>query len=200
MAIVARRNLRTNSNDSVWSNNWTDTSIDYSATWPIGWSALYNAGTDKITVADNASLRVTTGSMQCLVKTTITWYGYLFCKNNNVNDNYYIHVWQAWAGKVWFYNWAWRAGNVTINDWLWHFVVLACSSSTTDIYIDGKLDTQLAYSMFVSTTAGASFFIWRRDFDGWLTAIWSMSYATFKNHRVWNAEQKNEWALIKWFF
>jgi hypothetical protein len=200
MAIVWQWKLRTNSNDSVGGFNGTDTSITYSAIWPISWAATFNTNTDKIEVADNAALRVTTGSIQYRIKTSATGYVYTVVKNNNAQDNYFTAIGQVTAGRVAFDWGGWKIGTISINDGLRHFVTLACSGSTTDIFVDGRLDTQQAFTMFRGTSAWAPFYIGYRAYDWGQQATWDMSLVTFKNHRVGYAENKNQWAFIKGFF
>lgn len=200
MAIVSQWRLRTDSTDAANGLNGSDTSVTYSAIWPINWAASFDANTDKIQVADNAALRVTTGSIEYRIKTTASGYIYTVCKNDNTNDNYFTAIGQTTAGRVGFDWGGWKIGTISINDGLRHFVTLACSGSTTDIFVDGRLDTQQAFTMFRGTSAGAPFYIGYRAFDWGQQPTGDMSLVTFKNHRAWYAEHKNEWAFRKWFF
>lgn len=200
MAIVSQWRLRTDSTDAAGGLNGSDTSVTYSEIWPINWAASFNAITDKIEVADNAVLRVTTGSIEYRIKTTAGGYIYTLAKNNNYNDNYFTAIGQGSAGKVAFESAGWRSGTINVNDGIRHFVTLAASPSTTDIFVDGRFDSQIGFNLFVSTSAWAPLYIGYRALDGWQQPTGDMSLVTFKSHRVWYAEHKNEWAFIKGFF
>ena len=203
MAIVAQRNLKSNSNDSVWWFNWTDTSIDYNNQWPFNWSAQFNASWDKVTVANNSAFNITTWSILMRVNTSLSWsYAYLMCKNNNnpTNDNFFYAIWPVSNnGKPSFYNWARRTANTAINDSKWHLVAIWATTWNSDFWLDGKLDATVAYNLFIATWTASSLYIWHRDVDS-RNLNWFISRARFYNHKIVASEVKNEYALWKWFY
>ena len=203
MPLVAQRNLKTNSNDSVNSNNWTDTSITYSAIWPFNWAATYNASGDYVTVPNNAAFNITTGSVLMWVNTTLSWnYAYLMSKNNNVpaHDNFFLAVWTiSNNGKPAFYNWTRRGANTAITDGKRHLVAVGAAPWTSDFWLDWKLDATVAYNLFQVTGANASLYIGRRAFDD-KNLSGSISRARFYSHKLVASEFKNEFAFGKWFY
>lgn len=96
--LVAYYKMDGNSNDSVGSNNGTDTSISY-VTGKINQGAGFNGSSSRIVIADNSSLRIS-GNITMSFWTYLTsrptgtysFYTFITKKYNGTNQGYYFDL------------------------------------------------------------------------------------------------------------
>jgi hypothetical protein len=168
--LISYWKLDANSNDSVNSNNGTDTSITYSA-GKISNGADLNASSDKIAVATNANLEMAAQSWSFWIKTSDA------TSNVNVISRYedatkrsFRSILNNTAGEISF-AWYDTSNNNTaldntsdINDGAWHHIVAVCDTDGSDlrtaIYVDssqvGTTATHAGSTTSIKTTGGAS--------------------------------------------
>lgn len=214
--------LEGNSNDSVASNNGTDTSISYGTAYgKITQGALVNnplsgALTSYITVADNTSLNPGTGDFTyaAWVKTSQTgkFMAIIWHYGSNTNNLYYL-VLDA-SGHASFYmrdtggvNTITFTDNVDLRDGAWHYLVVTKAGSTTGtLYVDGSSKgTGTNGSALNVDTTGASLFFgqqagadaaggWTGDIDE--IGIWQRALSSTEVTQLYNSGTGCQYAFL----
>lgn len=188
--LVSYYKLNSNSNDSYGSNNGVDTSVSYVA-GKIGNSALFNATSNRIDIADNNDFSFTNGggvdvpfSISMWVKfsafsATGNW---LINKRNATSGG---DEWQLayFSGKLNFYKFD-KASNsiyqqlesstglIALNNW-YHLVFTDDGSKTTagmKLYLNGSLLTTTPLSSGIYTGMNNGTAITRIGGSGWSTS------------------------------
>jgi len=165
-----------NSNDAVWSNNWTDTSITYSAgDWKIVQGALFTrASNSKINIpAFNPNTASNPWSAQAWIKTSITWswiLQYSLISRRTWTNTFQLamvsNIW-SWTTNLQLNDW-WVTSTYietwVINDWNWHHIVVTSSSNTSaKIYKDWTLANSSTAFSFITQSIANGNNIWNFD-------------------------------------
>ena len=128
--IIWYYKLDSNSNDSIWSNHWTDTSITYSA-WKIWNCAWYTSSTSKIVITENTSLALTEFSISFWFNAAgTTWFRPIFRRSAAFMQWYAVYM--SWANIYWYIgNWADIATPAqSVSAWTWYKWLLRWSNTT----------------------------------------------------------------------
>lgn len=137
--LVAYYKLDGNSNDSVGSNNGTDTGVSY-VSGKINNAGSYNGSTSHTAVPNNSALQLSTGSISFWFNTTSnlsSWRG-LVAKQGAFGV--FLN-----SGELTLYDWGTdlnRASGVTPSINTWHHCVLSFQSGVTNgtkLYLNGTL-------------------------------------------------------------
>lgn len=169
--LISYYKLDSNSNDSLWTNNWTDTSVSY-VSGKISNAASYNGTTSKtdlpLTLNPTAQL-------------TIAWW-----INSNsssrqwifVNSNGTSNVGTAWscelnttAWKLHFTLAVWGSASSLVSSWSistssWYHVAFVYDWSSRYIYINWSLDISGAFSGTLNTPSTGNTIWWYGSY-GW---------------------------------
>jgi len=158
--IVSYYKLDSNSNDSVGSNNGSDTAISYANAGKIGNCATFNGSSSKAVIADATSLKPTGNfSISGWVKTTFsgglgdnlifqswsqnpTYNAGIQLRMNDTNIGDFSLTSGNDAGGFGYINTI--AGG--FNDGAWHFVVATYDGTKLYLYVDGSLNASTAYT------------------------------------------------------
>ena len=194
---VAYYKLDGNSNDSVGSNNGTDTSISYSSSYgKINQGASFNGSSSRIAIAHNSVFNITSAiTLLAWIKTTSTGGNQILCK---YDDSFYFAVNGSTfnSGKIQMYlnnvSSGWLTGG-TVNDGNWHFVVGTYDGSTIKLYIDGSLSTSVSASGSIQTgsnpveigTRTAISYYFNGDIDE--IGIWSRALSSTEVSELYNS-------------
>lgn len=201
--LVSLYKLDADSNDSVGSNNGTDTAISYATAGKIGNCATFNGTTSVITVNDAASLRFTDNF------TISFWfnlaqdssYRYFFNKDD-FSGGY--HGWdiaktdtntirfEVLTGASTAYD---IFSNGAIRNSAWQHCACVMESGTLKMYIDGILqtNTQAGSSMTVSTTNMKLGYVNTGSMDE--SAIHSRALTADEVSQVYNSGRGNAYPL-----
>ena len=162
--LVSYYKLNANSNDSVGSNNGTDTAISYATAGIIGNCATFNGTTSQIAIADTTSLKPANISISLWFKSTSADVSQMLVSkySSATPKNYYL---QIYSGTVYF-----GLGNgtsfVTIassastyNDSNWHHLVATFDGTNLNLYINGiSVATPVAMSGSLTYEATSVYF------------------------------------------
>jgi hypothetical protein len=166
--IVAYYKFEGNSNDSVSTNNGTDTSMTYSSTAPVVFSqyAVFNGSTSKISIPSGV-YSIFSGTSNFTVNVWVKGSaGYtgldnrIFCATNGGNFHNWVQL-EIGGGSM---PEMWRGDGVTQDDTtgttaltntsLWYMVTYRYDGTDERIYVNGTLDnTPLASTRTVPTTS-----------------------------------------------
>jgi hypothetical protein len=163
--LVSYYKLDSNSNDSVGSNNGSDTAISYASAGIIGNCATFN-GTSKIVKTSVSGFPTGTSarSMNFWVKTTQTAlqvlvrYGSLVAGQNfGLLEN---------AGCIYFSGYGNdKQGSIPINDGNWHMVTVTYDGTTVSLYVDKNFDVSFTPTLnttgtdlYLGTQSGSDYF------------------------------------------
>lgn len=151
-----------NSNDRVGSNNGSDTSMAYNTTTGIsgfGVKADFDGASSLITVADAASLRITSSfSISAWIKTsTSSKCIFQSASQNTAVAGIIIHVGLNTAHKFGIFsgnntgttpgtNYQAADSTTSVDDGAWHFVVATSDGSNLRVYVDGSLQSTVAWA------------------------------------------------------
>ena len=145
--LVSYWKLDGNSNDSVGSNNGSDTNITYGTSYgKINQGALFNGTSSKILTNYQPTYADTT--IAGWIKTTMTGRGQFFGNTPHSGTDFLVmEIGQSTAGKIYFY-WQSASGvykmlatTGTVNDGNWQFLTFTRTSTTLKIYLNGSETT-----------------------------------------------------------
>lgn len=175
--LLAYYKLDSNSNDSLWTYNWTDTSVSYVA-GKISNAASYNGGASKtnLPLTLNPTAELTIAGW---INTNSSSRQWIF-----VNSNGTSNVWTAWscevnttAGKLtfglatgWSSSWITSTGSISTSTW--YHVAFVYNGTTRYIYINWALDTSGAYSGALNVPNTGNTIGWYGSYGGWLLFSW----------------------------
>lgn len=149
--LIAAYNFEGNSNDSVGTNNGTDTAITYSvANGKVGQGAGFNGTTSRINFTDTSAWRPTgTFSVAIWIKSTSTSQMGLISNaliNTGDNSGWFIDISAATIGQTRFFiatangttasNSIYSTGT-TYNDGSWHLIGATYDGTNMYLYMDG---------------------------------------------------------------
>lgn len=148
-----------NSNDSKGSNNGTDTAITYSIPdGKFGQGATFNGSTSEITIPDAAALKPTgTFSIAAWIKTSKLNSNTIFQSFSSAPvAGFYFSVGNT-NGKVGLVvgnntgstanvNYKTADSTTSVNDNIWHHVAGVYNGTDIRIYVDGVLETTVAWA------------------------------------------------------
>lgn len=131
--LIAYYKLNSNSNDSVGTNNGTDTSITYS-TWKIWNCAWYTSGTSKIVITENTSLALSEFSISFWFNpNTVTWFNPIFRRSATFSQWYAVYL--SWSSIYWYIG---NGADIatpaqTVSTSTWHHWVFTWSNTTKNV-------------------------------------------------------------------
>lgn len=209
-SLVSYYKLDANSNDSVTTNNGTDTNISYATAGKIGNCATFNGSSSTIGLPD--SFRSTSFTVSTWAKTSAT--GKILFGNTNytssVASGYFFYA--NASGNLEARTWNGSNGvsvdtNSTknITDGLWHHVVMTCSGGTVNtLYVDG-IQVATATGTSVGWSGSTNYvYLGAYNFSGlgnyWNgsideTAIWSRALTADEVSQVFNSGRGNAYPL-----
>lgn len=218
--------LDENSNDSIWTNNGTDTAITY-VTGKLGKAASFNGTSSKIVVATNSAWKPSGSFSVCFwIKTTetvpalsshgcvqsyaqVTWVGWWIIHRTSyigdqtkirfvVGDNTSLGGWYAQA--------YWPA---SVNNWVWHYIACVYNWSNLTVYQDWIAWTPVSWTtnpVYAPTTYQR---IGNGNLNGTETdfsnssldevGIWNSALSSGDITNLYNAYSLN-WAWVTTFF
>jgi hypothetical protein len=138
MALNSEWKLDWNSNDSIWSNNWTDTAITY-VTWYRNQCASFNWSTSYITMGNVLDKNWSTAfSIAFFIKYSSTGNDMIVTKQQSSWNFTWYAIWRnATAWKIEFTVVSTPTNLLTLhfpddyNDWNWHYIVVTYDGSKT---------------------------------------------------------------------
>ena len=202
--LVAYYKLDGNSNDSVGSDNGTDTSITYgSAYGKINQGASFN-GSSSIYLSSNLG-SFTDITVACWIKTSQTTQG-RFVEISNGPTAFEVDVISnkarstVYTGSI--YN---CLGTSTINDNNWHLIVAVRDGSNSKIYVDGSLETTVSCAtttiigIAAYTCFGRHFTVTSVNYNGYLDeiGIWSRALSADEVSQLFNSGRGLSYPFIK---
>lgn len=158
MALIWEWTLNWNSNDTLWVNNWTDTSISY-VTWYKWQCASFNGSTSIIKLPAS-SIRPTwnftvnawintsnTWTYKAIAQTysqlspSISWYRLLV---NNLNKVEFL----SWKNTWYVLNTDYKvlAGSTSVTTGNWTMVTWVYNWSTLEVFVNGVSDWSVAWT------------------------------------------------------
>jgi len=173
---VSYYKLDANSNDSVASNNGTDTSISYVA-WKINNAASFNGSSSFIDIwtGFNSILNQSTWSISLWSNLT-TWSGtygskYIANDNSSWQRQFDIFLNTSWTVGIEMYS----SPNVQVNSTLtvpsgWYNLVVIYGSSTIKVYVNGTEYINTAMNVLPTTTNNTN--IGRREYPSFEWYFW----------------------------
>lgn len=196
-----------NSNDSVTTNNGTDTSITY-GTGIIGNGSVYNGTTSKITLPSVAWGIATNYSLQSWIKTTIitNTNAQIFCNDSPTLSK---RIWQfglaagTTSQSIRFIRFDSTntlvtniSGTTQVNDGLWHHVICTFDSAVgSKVYIDGTSNASdavttangnaAAVALFGGIDSGSTSAFWNGTLDE--IAIWNRTLSSTEVTSLYNS-------------
>ena len=195
MAKISLWRMDWNSNDAIWWNNGSDTSITYDSAWPTGKSAVFSNSGDEISLWASTNLDIWNLSISYWINTS------------SAGSNWVYKNWSWWNQNVWtfettFLSWDWGSGSATVvfwdqTDWEWQRIVCTRDGTNLRVYINWVEDSN-------SPTASSNLWADAENKYFWDSAgfgmVWSLSEASIDSSVLSNAEIKNDYAYWKWFF
>lgn len=156
--LVSYWKLDGNSNDSVGSNNGTDSNVSYNASYgKIGQGALFNGISSYISTPTGSRITAN-GTISCWFKTTSTaTYQEIF---GNETANEYHRVAMTATGQIYVYILTGGVEKVnltstqTYRDGLWHHLVMRWGIGGMKIYVDGVNILSSADTSYGNGTVG----------------------------------------------
>lgn len=191
---VAWYTMEWNSNDAIWSNNWTDTVIVYNSIyWKISqWALFVRASWSKVNLPTfNLNTASNPWSAQAWIKTTTTWswvLQYSVISRRTWTNTFQLamvsNIW-SWTTNLQLNDWWVTATYIeswVINDWNWHHIIVTSSSNTSaKIYVDWTLKaSSTAFSFITQSIANWNniwnFDAWWRAWDGYIDEVFYFWY------------------------
>lgn len=158
--LVSYYKLDSNSNDSVASNNWTDTSISYVA-GKISNAASFNGSSSRIVWLAKPSTAAGSFSINLWIKVTTLWttmslatYG-----TNAANQNIFLYIDASSKVNANFY---WGVGAVisstTLTTGTWYMITLTYDGTNLRLYVNSSLESTWAN---ITANIGSTYsYIW----------------------------------------
>lgn len=176
--LVSYYKLDSNSNDSVASNNWTDTSITYSS-WKISNCAVFNGTTSKIiwswtwfpTWSSDRTVSLWANLTSTATSRIFQWgsdfNNQLFCLYNNVGNIVFTDYWTSSTTLT------------TPSTGVWNLYTFTFTGTTWSLYLNGNSTPVWTWTKSINTT-GTNFafwssYIWWDYFDGKIDEVWVWS-------------------------
>jgi len=188
--LLAYYKLDGNSNDSVGSNNGTDTSISY-VSGKINQSALFN-GTNSSVTLTISQIPTNTITYNYWIKSSSTTY------QNIIRGEKLGMLSTIYLNKVrnYLYNGTWNTSdsNTSVNDGNWHMVTVTYNGSSIKTYIDGVLDKTDTIS--ITLTSPSTDFWFGREIsagqavlNGYLdeVGLWSRALSSTEVTQLYNS-------------
>lgn len=158
MALIWEWTLNWNSNDTLWVNNWTDTSISY-VSWYKWQCASFNGSTSIIKLPASSIRPTGNFTVNAWINTSNTWaYKGIFKTYSQLSNLV------SWFGltvtntnKIEFISWknTWVTANTdyklviwatTVTTWSWVMVTWVYNWSTLELFVNGVSDWSVAWT------------------------------------------------------
>lgn len=193
--LVSYYKLDSNSNDSVWSNNWTGTSISYVA-GKISNAASFNGSSSRIVWLAKPSTGSGSFSINLWIKVTTLWslmslatYG-----TNATNKNVFLYIDASSKVNANFY-WGWWSvvSSTTLSTGTWYMLTLTYDGTNLRLYVNSSLESTWAnltaniwstYSYIWVDYTNTSFFYNGLEDELW---YWSRTLTLAESQQLYNS-------------
>jgi hypothetical protein len=194
--LISYYKLEANSNDSVWSNNWTDTSISY-VSGKIWNCASFNWSTS--TMIMNATdifwTQPISISLWAYLNTLPSWYCILASYvdstvDSNILDKN-ITVTSSWDARFFVYDWAskYAISTASISTWVWNHIVWTYDWITLRVYVNWVLWWTTVSAFWTYNFANPKIWI------SW-NVTWTVDRVNWKIDELWIYSRALSWSEV----
>lgn len=205
--LVSYYKLDSNSNDSVGTNNGTDTSVSY-VSGKIGNAGSYNGSTSRTSLWNKVLSSWTTATISMWINNSnaAQWQDVTILSNQYDTWNYWICLARTTSGTSndwnWFFWWGWGsyywygANTFSLPTSTWTHIAVTVNWATMKQYINWAEYSSVTYWANINFTSANNMFFWQSSYlyawryFNWLideVGIWSRALSSTEITELYNA-------------